>query len=132
MASTAYAAFQWTVRLVVYPQFRAVPPAAIPAYEQSHSRRITRVVGPLFAALVVLAVLLLLARPDDVPLWAALGSAGLVLAVLGLTAVVAVPAHRALGAAWDPSAYRRLLHVDSARAIAATLNVVLAGYLAVR
>jgi hypothetical protein len=46
--SAAYAGFQWTVRVLVYPQFAQVPPDAFAGYGRSHQRRVTRVVGPLF------------------------------------------------------------------------------------
>ena len=44
----AYAGFQWTVRVVVYPQFALVPPDRFAPDELAHQRRIRRVVGPLF------------------------------------------------------------------------------------
>jgi hypothetical protein len=46
--SAAYAGFQWTVRVLVHPQFAQVPRDAFTGYERGHQRRVTRVVGPLF------------------------------------------------------------------------------------
>ena len=40
--------------------------------------------------------------------------------VLGVTGLSAVPLHRRLDRAWDDAAYRRLLRVDTFRAVAAT------------
>jgi len=54
-AAAAYAGFQWTVHVVVYRQFSAVPPAAFGEYERLHQRRISYVVGPLFVALIAAA-----------------------------------------------------------------------------
>ena len=62
-AAAGYAGFQWTVHVVVYRQFSAVPPASFGAYERSHQRRISFVVGPLFAALVGAAGWLIIERP---------------------------------------------------------------------
>ena len=118
--TAAYAGFQWTVRALVYPQFALVPPAAFPAYERRHTRRITRVVGPLFAGQCVTTLWLLADRPAGTPLPAVLAGAACLAVVLGATGLGAVPQHRRLTVAWDGAAYRRLLRVDTVRAVAAT------------
>ena len=118
--TAAYAGFQWTVRALVYPQFALVPPAAFPAYERRHQQRVTRVVGPLFAGQGVTTAWLLAARPVGTSLVPVLLGAACLAVVLGATALGAVPLHRQLGAAWEPTAYRRLLRVDTVRAVAAT------------
>ncbi len=117
-AVAAYAGFQWTVQLVVYPQFALVPPAAFAEYERRHQRRISYVVGPLFAALIIGAGWQLAARPAGTR-WA-LAAAVLVGTILGVTAFVAVPLHRKLSAGWDPAAHRALLRADLVRCLAAT------------
>jgi hypothetical protein len=119
-AGTAYAGFQWTVHLVVYRQFAAVPAAAFADYEGAHQRRISVLVAPLFAALVLSTGWLLIDRPAAVPGWAALAAAAMVAVIIGVTAFGAVPLHRRLGAGWDAAAYRRLLRVDLVRTLAAT------------
>jgi hypothetical protein len=130
VTTAAYAGFQWTVRLVVYPQLGAVPESAFSAYERLHQRRVGYVVGPLFAALVVTTVLLWVARPAGIaPWWPALSSA-LLLVVLGVTGLLAVPLHRRLERGWDPAVHRRLLRVDAVRVAAATVNVVVAAVIA--
>lgn len=111
----AYAGFQWTVRVLVYPQFARVPPAAFPAYERDHQRLVTRVVGPLFAGQGITTLLLLAVRPEGVPLLPVLAGAACLAAVLGVTAFLAVPLHRRLDAGWDARAHRRLLRVDGVR-----------------
>ena len=120
--TAAYAGFQWTVRGVVYPQFAQVPAAAFPAYERRHQQRVSRVVGPLFAGQLVTTAALLGTRPS-VPVLA--GAAGLG-AVLLLTAAGAVPQHRRLSAGWDQDAFRRLLRVDTLRAVVATAGTAAA------
>lgn len=119
-AGAGYAGFQWTVHLVVYRQFAAVPAAAFAAYERAHQRRISALVAPLFAALVLSTGWLLIDRPAVVPGWAAAAAALLVAVIIGMTAFGAVPLHRRLGAGWDLQAHRRLLRVDLVRTLAAT------------
>jgi hypothetical protein len=123
----AYAGFQWTVRALVYPQFALVPPAAFAGYERRHLQRVSRVVGPLFAGQVVTTGWLLATRPSSAPV---LAGAACLAAVLGVTGLLAVPLHRRLDAGWDAAVHRRLLHVDTLRALAATGGVAAALWLA--
>jgi hypothetical protein len=130
--TAAYAGFQWTVHQVVYPQLGEVPEGSFTSYERSHQRRIGYVVGPLFAALIATTILLWVAGPEGTStLWRALSSA-LLLAVLGVTGLLAVPLHRQLERAWVGAAYVRLLRVDALRSAAAAANVVVAAVLALR
>jgi hypothetical protein len=118
--TAAYAGFQWTVRALVYPQFSLVPPAVFPAYERRHQQRISWVVGPLFAGQGGTTLWLLADRPAGTPLPAVLAGAACLAVVLGVTGLRAVPLHRRLDRAWDDAAHRRLLRVDTVRAVAAT------------
>ncbi|MGY1744821.1 DUF1772 domain-containing protein [Blastococcus sp. SYSU D00695] len=127
--AAAYAGFQWTVRGLVYPQMALVPAAAFPAFERSHQRRATRVVGPLFAGQAVTTLWLLVDRPAGTPLLGVLASAACLAAVLELTALGAVPQHRRLDRGWDPVVHRRLLRVDTLRALTATAGVAVALWL---
>ena len=124
--TAAYAGFQWTVRALVYPQFALVPPAAFPAYERRHQQRISRVVGPLFAAQGGTTLWLLADRPAGTPPAAVLTGAACLGVVLVVTALGAVPAHRRLGEAWDGGVYRRLLRFDTVRVVAATAGTAAA------
>jgi hypothetical protein len=123
-----YAGFQWTVRALVYPQFTAVPPSSFAGYESSHSRRIARVVGPLFAGQLVTTAWLLLQRPAGVAVAGLVASAVCLAVVLAVTGLVAVPQHRVLGAGFDRAAYARLLRADDVRVVAATVNVVVSAW----
>ena len=123
-----YAGFQWTVRALVYPQFTGVPPSAFAGYESSHSRRIARVVGPLFAGQLVTTGWLLVERPAGVAVLALVASALCLAVVLAVTGLAAVPQHRVLGAGFDRAAYARLLRADDVRVVAATVNVVLSAW----
>ena len=124
--TAAYAGFQWTVRGLVYPQFDQVPAGAFGAYERRHQQRISRVVGPLFAGQLVTTAWLLAAPPPGTPLPPVLVSAACLGAVLALTALGAVPQHRRLTAGWDDDAFRRLLRVDTLRAVTATAGTAAA------
>ena len=98
LATAAYAGFQWTVHVVVYRQFAAVPSTAFGEYERLHQRRVSFVVGPLFAALIGAAGWLLVARPQRLPPWALILPAVLVVVILAATGLLAVPLHRRLSA----------------------------------
>lgn len=121
-----YAGFQWTVRVVVYPQFALVPGDWFARYELAHQQRITRLVGPLFGGQVLTTAAVLVVRPDGASPVAAGGAVVLLAVVLGLTGLRAVPLHRRLSAGWDDAAFRRLLRVDALRVAAATANVAVA------
>jgi hypothetical protein len=128
--AAGYAGVQWTVRSLVYPQFRLVPPAAFVEFHAAHSRRISRIVGPLFAGQLATTAWLLLDRPAAVPGGAVGIGAACLAVVLLVTALAAVPQHRRLGGGWDPTAYRRLLRADTVRLVAAAGSVLAAGWLA--
>jgi hypothetical protein len=84
------------------------------------------VVGPLFAGQGGTTLWLLADRPEGTPLPAVLAGAACLAVVLAATALGAVPLHRRLGEAWDDGAHRRLLRVDTLRAVAATAGTVAA------
>ncbi len=130
VSTSAYAGFQWTVHLVVYPQLGEVPPVSFSGYERAHQRRISRVVGPLFAALALTTGGLMVVRPAGVPGWGIIASAVLLAVILGVTGLLAVPLHRRLDDGWDPGAHRRLTRVDAVRVGAATANLAVAIVLA--
>lgn len=110
-ATAAYAGFQWTIRLVVYPQFATVPREAFARYEARHQGLLTVTVGPLF----VLDGAACLAAFVTGPRWPAAVAAACLAMILGLTAFGAVPQHRRLSGGFDPSVYQQLLRVDTAR-----------------
>lgn len=124
--AVGYAGFQWTVQVLVYPQFALVPPDAFPSYERGHQRRVSLVVGPLFAGLVLSAGAVLLFKPTGVPWWEPVAGAALTSLILAVTAFLAVPLHGRLSGGFDEAAFRSLLRVDLVRASAASLNVVVA------
>ncbi|SHG85865.1 hypothetical protein SAMN05443575_2946 [Jatrophihabitans endophyticus] len=122
VATSLYAGFQWTIRVVVYPQFTAVPREAFHAYEAAHQRRVTVAVGPLFLFAGGAAVAAFVAGPGWATGVAAVCVAGIVL----VTGLAAVPQHRRLGDGFVPAAHARLLAVDTARLVLALLAVAAA------
>ena len=106
-ASWAWVGVTLLVQLVVYPAFAATgqaPPDVWRRAHRSHSRWTTVVVGPLWAVQIGSLGLLLLLRPQGVPLALLLADAVLVGATLVVTAVSSLPAHARLGRAYDPVA----------------------------
>ena len=132
LSSALYTGFQWTIRVVVYPQFDAVATSGFAEYERRHQRRVSIAVGPLFAALGVTSLAVFLDPPAGTSRWLALGAPALVGAILAITALAAVPLHSRLSAGFDAAVYRRLLAVDSARLLCAAAATVLGAVLALR
>ena len=122
VATSLYAGFQWTIRVVVYPQFAAVPAPAFERFEARHQRLVTLAVGPLFIADGAVTIAAFVAGPR---LPAAVAAACL-LVILALTAFAAVPQHRRLSDGFDRTAHRRLLAVDSIRLGLAAISVAAA------
>ncbi|GGL99202.1 DUF1772 domain-containing protein [Nakamurella endophytica] len=127
-AAAAYAGFQWTVHLVLYPQFALVGPDVAARYAAAHQRRITPLVAVLFAAWGGTALWWLLA-PDGRGRWPGVVAGLLLVAVLAVTAFAAVPEHRRLARGWDPQAHRRLLRADAVRVLLASVDLAWALWL---
>lgn len=131
-AACAYAAFQVTVTVLVYPQLAAIgraAPGVFTDHEARHSTRTAVVVGPLFAALVGATGWLVVADPWSLLVWAAAVCTAVVLAV---TALAAVPQHTRLRRSFDPAVMARLQRVDAIRAVAALAQVAIAVVLVAR
>lgn len=128
IAAALYTGFQWTIRLVVYPQLAGVGVGQFVEYERNHQRRVSVAVGPLFLGLGVAALAVLVHRPAGAPVAAVLAAPVLVAAILAVTGLLAVPQHRRLSAGFDAPALARLLRIDTVRvvlAVAATADAVL-------
>lgn len=127
-ATCLHAGFQLTVTVLVYPALARVPVESWAAEHDRHSRRITPLVGVVYAAVLVSGVGAVLTAPS----YAVGPAVGLALAghavTLGVTAAVAAPLHGRLGRGRDTSLVRRLLAADRARA--AGVVVALTGAIA--
>jgi hypothetical protein len=121
LAAAAYAGFQLTVRLVVYPQLARVPPTVAADFERAHQRLITPLVGLLFGALALATAGLLAVGPRGPGLVAAVLFGGM----LGATAFGAVPQHTTLSRGFDEAAHHRLLRWDTVRVVLALAQLAL-------
>ena len=124
LASALYTGFQWTIRVLVYPQFSRVGRPDFPDFERSHQRLVSYAVGPLFLALGLSALALVALPPAGVARWEAFAAIVPVGVILSVTALLAVPLHGRLSAGFDEAAHRRLLAVDSVRLVAAVAATV--------
>ncbi|MCU1692145.1 MAG: hypothetical protein JWM64_1236 [Frankiales bacterium] len=117
-ATCALAGLVVVVQLVVYPAFLLVGPTpGWAAYHAAHSAAITRAVLLPWAVQGLTCALLLVRRPDGVPLWCALLAGALGLASVVLTAAWAVPLHTRLGEGYDERLARRLLTANAWRVL---------------
>lgn len=110
----------WTIQIVHYPLFAAVPAAGWVAYEREHQRRIARLVAPLMHANVSLAVAVGVAGDGDALLrWV---GAVLAVAVFAATGGVFSALHSRLAAGRDPAVIARLVALNWWRTAAWTLQ----------
>ena len=82
-------------------------------------------VGPLFVALGGTAIALFVDPPAAVSRWWTVVPGACVAAILGITAFLAVPLHRALSDGFDAGLHRRLLRVDASRLVVAAVATAL-------
>jgi hypothetical protein len=129
VAAAAYTGFQWTIRVVVYPQFSRAAAAGNDlwtVYEAAHQRLVSLAVGPLFAALGITSLAALARPPAGVGRWLPALGVAFVAVVLAATALLAVPLHGRLARRWHPGDHRRLMAVDTLRLVASVAATVVA------
>ena len=110
----------WTVQVVHYPLFALVGRPQFPAYEAEHTRRMGYLVAGPWALEAVTGLLLLLAPPRDASRWWVVADLSALAVTIAVTLVASVPAHRRLGAAFDPRAHRALVLTNWIRTAAWT------------
>lgn len=115
----------WTIQVVHYPLFAAVGVDRFVAYEASHTRLITLVVGPVMLVEAATAGLLVVMRPDAIPAWIAWVGLVLVGVIWLSTAVLQVPDHERLADGFDAAAHAHLVGTNWIRTIAWTLRGLL-------
>lgn len=104
----------WTIHVVHYPLFALVPEPYEP-YQAEHMRRITRLLVVPWGLEVCTAIgLVLTAQSSEQRFWSLVGVA-LVVAVLGVTGLLAAPAHGRLVRGFDAGLHRRLMRIDLLR-----------------
>jgi hypothetical protein len=122
--SALHAGFQSVVTVVVYPALRDLPPERWAEGHAAHSRRITSLVVPLYAAVVAACGWVLVAGPVSWPVGLAVAGNA---AALAVTALVAAPTHSRLGRVGpEPALLARLLLADRGRLVATLLALVAA------
>ena len=130
-ATWAMVGLIWTMQLVHYPMLAAYSASAPATAAADHQRRISWVVGPLMAAEGITALILLVDRPDTMPLWSAWVAAAWLGVALGSTVLVQVPLHARLAREHDEPTARRLVMSNWVRTVAWTVRgLVLASVLA--
>ena len=116
VAGMLHLGFQATVTGVVYPALAEVDDERWARAHDAHSRRITRLVAPVYVLLAGACLWVLIAGPHDTLLLVAVAGA----AVSGVTTMaVAAPTHGQLGRGRTSSAVRRLLVADAVRLVGA-------------
>ena len=119
----------WVIQVVHYPLFAAVGRSEFPAYEASHTRLITMVVGPVMLLELATSMLLLVVRPASVPMWAAAAGLALVAIVWLSTIALQVPAHGRLAQGFVAEAHAMLVHSNWIRTIAWTVHGALCAWM---
>ena len=117
----------WTIQVVHYPLFAGVGPDRFPAYQESHARLITLVVGPVMLVEAATTMLFLTLRPAGIPAWVAWVGLGLLAVIWISTALLQVPAHGRLAEGFDPTVHDRLVSTNWIRTIAWTARGCLLG-----
>ncbi|WP_285598937.1 hypothetical protein [Kineosporia sp. NBRC 101731] len=125
-ATAAHLGFQVTVTALVYPALARVPAQEWAPAHEAHSRAVVPLVIVMYGTLVLAGGWALLSGPGG---WTCV-ALGAVAATFGVTACAA-RVHGRLGTGHDHEAVRRLLWIDRARALTATIALA-AAVLAVR
>ncbi|XAS75275.1 hypothetical protein V3G39_11430 [Dermatophilaceae bacterium Sec6.4] len=116
IAAALHAGFQLTVTVLVYPALSRIPPERWPDAHARHSRGIVPLVGVVYVLLAVSVCWMLLADRSG---WTYAGAV-LAAAVASVTAFGAAPIHGRLSER-DDALVRRLLQIDTVRAVLAVL-----------
>lgn len=119
----------WVIQVVHYPLFASVGRDQFAAYEASHTRLITVVVGPVMLLELATSVLLLTVRPQAVPQWAAAAGVGLVAVAWLSTVLLQVPAHGRLSGGFVEDAHSLLVHSNWIRTAAWTAHGALCAWM---
>ena len=119
----------WVIQVVHYPLFAGVGRSEFAAYEASHTRLITIVVGPVMLVELATSVLLVAVRPASVPMWAAGLGAALVAIVWMSTIALQVPAHGRLAQGFAPDAHAMLVQTNWIRTVAWTMHGALCAWM---
>ena len=122
----------WFIQVVHYPLFARVGKNHYEAYQASHMRLTTWVVGPIMMIEATTGVAMFFVRLESVPdmlVWANLGLLGVIWIS---TLVWQVPQHEILLGGFDAVAHHRLVASNWVRTVAWTVRaLLLSGFLLV-
>lgn len=118
----------WIVQVVHYPLFSRVGSERFRPYMEDHNVLITYVVLPPMLVEAATAVLLLLLRPPQLPVWAAWTGLVLVGVIWLSTFFLQVPQHSILMNDFDDAAHRLLVSTNWVRTAAWTARSLLLGW----
>lgn len=117
--------FIWTMQLVHYPLFDRVGDDVFTGYEMAHNRLFFLVAGPGVVVTLASGVLLLFARPAQVPIAAAVAGLVLFVVISVSTALFQAPQHVRLSGGFDRDAYESLLRSNWIRTAAWSVYALL-------
>lgn len=117
VATAAMVGLIWFVQIVHYPLFEAVGTEGFAAYEASHQRLTSYVVGPPMAVEGVTALWLAAFPPEGLARAWPLVGLGLLALIHASTVFLQVPRHTALSVGFDADQARRLVSTNWIRTI---------------
>jgi hypothetical protein len=119
----------WTIQVVHYPLFSYVATDRFVRFEQTHSFRISTLVGPLMGTELVCALIIAWKRSAEFPTVLAWGSLALLMLIHLCTVIFSVRAHTVLGRGFDSTAHRMLVRTNWIRTVGWSVRSVLAAYM---
>ena len=125
-ATAALTGLIWTIQLVQYPGFLHMTGRGFRRVHTHHTMQITKVVLPLMAAELLVALYLIVNAPAGTPGWMPAVGAALVGVIWLSTAFVQVPLHGRLSMGLDEGAASRLVRTNWVRTIAWSARSALA------
>lgn len=115
----------WTIQIVHYPLFDGVGEEEFVEYHQRHNVQITWLVVPLMLTELLTAILMLGARPPEIPIATVFLGLFLVAVIWLSTAFLQVPQHATLAEGFSSYAYQRLVFSNWIRTAAWTARAAL-------
>jgi hypothetical protein len=116
----------WVVQVLVYPGFRGADRGRWREHHDRHTRLMAWTVSGPWAVQGVTCAVLLVRRPDGVPLWLAVLAAVCGAVTVAVTVGVSVPCHQRLALAYDDVVLDRLVRTNRYRTAAWTAGGVVA------
>lgn len=119
----------WTIQIVHYPLFAKVGRDGFIDYEQSHSFRISTLVGPLMGAELLCALAIAWWPPPGTSKSVAWAALSILAAIHVCTVLFSVRAHNTLGKGFDVRAHRLLVNTNWIRTVGWSVRAFAATYM---